>query len=368
MNLSFGPSDHTFVQVYSFTYLVVNILLQPIFFGLLVHRAVQEIKDKFIDLVTISQYALLAIGLVLDTMLSVMLLFNELSGADYMSTIVSTSLFLYYYLNLYIWILMICHIKELNVITQSHNFKSTKKRIYRIEMATSIIPIMSFIILLVVKFFYFHAVWTKGRASPELKSIEVAGIIVDIVLSSVFIIASPIIYYALVKTMKANLYLYYEKQKWRLLWIIMANLLFMVFRVLYAVLSLYNIPVRFISSKGLSIWIQALYITSMVSLSLSHLFLIYFNIKNINFKRYLMEIYKGLEIKNRYEEASIFIKKSRFFKPIDSTIDPDYLQSGSTNSISFDTDTVDTEGRTQEERYSHFSQNYRQIYGKPSSN
>ena len=43
-------------------------------------------------------------------------------------------------------------------------------------------------------------------------------------------------------------------------------------------------------------------------------FVVYFNIRNINFKKYLEATYDGLGIGQHFEEASIFIFKSPFHK------------------------------------------------------
>ena len=56
------------------------------------------------------------------------------------------------------------------------------------------------------------------------------------------------------------------------------------------------------------------FVTYLFILVFSFYFLVYFNIRNINFKKYLQVTYDGLGIGHHFEGASIFIYKSPFYR------------------------------------------------------
>ena len=86
----FGPISNSFVDIYLFIYLLGSVLIHLVFLALLVYYIRCEIRDQYVDFITISQYLLLAIHLELFNVISVMLLFDEIGGLDYMNAIGST--------------------------------------------------------------------------------------------------------------------------------------------------------------------------------------------------------------------------------------------------------------------------------------
>ena len=137
----------------------------------------------------------------------------------------------------------------------------------------------------------------------------------------------------------------------------------------HIILILLHVPKDYYNPKiNLNVWVELLYVISTVGLGITTVLMLYYNInfKHINFKRYLKELYKGLEIKHRYEQASIFIKRSRCAsaknKRERSLFDLGYSHSGNTNVITVDSDSVDSQGNSKEERDSSYCQNYKILH------
>ena len=90
----------------------------------------------------------------------------------------------------------------------------------------------------------------------------------------------------------------------------------MIFMLFYKVLLFGNVPRDlFNPDSSLSPEIKVIATICKIGIFILNPFMIFmnlnFNMKHMNFKRYLKELYKGLEIRHRYEHASIFIKRSR---------------------------------------------------------
>ena len=205
--MGFGPQSFRFLQVYSFSAMLLTVILFIVFLGLLVNQVVKEVRNKYVDFITISQYILLSIYLILNIINAVFILFDYFKMIYFLNATISTSMEAYLYLNFYQWVLMIYHIKQSNQVIDGGDFKSINKKIMRVEVISSLMLTITFVAILVLRIIYWD-----DYGQRDWYRIKQLGIIIDLSTLVVFIVAYPAIYLILVRILKANLNVYSDNK------------------------------------------------------------------------------------------------------------------------------------------------------------
>jgi len=166
----------------------------------------------------------------------------------------------------------------------------------------------------------------------------------------IFVLVSELgLYFLLTRTLKTQLNYYYHKVKYDLLVLTIISIVFFTTQLILKIPSKY-----FNTEPSIIIYIgdfsdvrfttlQFVFVMLIDLFSYAPLYLhIYFNIKNINFKTYLLEIMKGWNIDHYYQNASIFIwiRENRC-PALETTTDsmacqPELITSGLLNSFNSD--------------------------------
>jgi hypothetical protein len=116
--------------------------------------------------------------------------------------------------------------------------------------------------------------------------------------------------------MKAKLNFYYSKKRKALIVLLIANLIYIVLVIFKNVLKLsttldyYELSNSYFGDSTTSSK-KVIYLVTYVLLKMPIFFIVYFGIKDINFKKYLEDIMWGYRIHEFYNEASIFVRMSK---------------------------------------------------------
>jgi hypothetical protein len=130
-----------------------------------------------------------------------------------------------------------------------------------------------------------------------------------------FLVFELLLFFIITKMLKKELNFYYEKKKWDLLILTFASLLFFVVRLLMTIdndyfnlrpdvilyVGNFDEKVNFKTSKFVGIMLFDILSYAPI------IFHAYFNMRNINFKIYLLEIMKGYLVNEHYDRASIYL-------------------------------------------------------------
>ena len=163
-------------------------------------------------------------------------------------------------------------------------------------------------------------IWLQEKTWGEIShGLELWRFIISIAFSLVQVILSTYLYFRLRLLLSKNLYFYYQKQK-RMLWsIYIANVGIVLSFMLLISSDFGKVSHHILFEKGKTpnIYVKVLWLITILLSNSAYCYLIYFNVKNINYKLYLKSMYGGLRINEMGEGSSIFIKNSCFASKYD---------------------------------------------------
>ena len=201
---------------------------------------------------------------------------------------------------------MIGHVVTLNKLMQNFSFNNLKNKLKRMEVILLLLTVLIFTSMLL-----FGLVSVTMIEQPTKKMLERTQILIIMSSKPILLVSFVILYQMLLRTLRKNLYFYYRKQKNKLFVLAVSNIYFFAVSFIINVLEYFNYFEEMLITEGeYHILLNATYVILLWTYYFSYYFVIYYNIKNINFKKYLKDVYTGLRIQHHYEGASIYIVKS----------------------------------------------------------
>jgi len=185
-------------------------------------------------------------------------------------------------------------------------------------------------------------------------------------------VALVVLYFKLIRILKKNLNHYYQTNKTNLRILVIFNFLSLQGLFVANLLKILGIDDRINEElNDFCAFYKVMYTVYSFILNFNIFFFIYFNVKNINFKKYLQATYEGLGIAHRFEGASIFIVKS-CLKPNKvhieikdgqvSVLNPDTTYDCLYNSIHSESDDMSDCGREAQQRA--YTENFLKLHNK----
>ena len=213
---------------------------------------------------------------------------------------------IFFYLNLLCWLLMIGHVVILNKLMLSYTYKQLKVKLRKLEVI--FLSFTVFIFTLLICFFIISASMTQNKTKAIMEKTQFIILICSKILILVLFI---ILYWVLLWILKKNLYFYYMRQKNRLFVLAVSNVYFLTASLVYNILQYLELTDLMVKTHGEHhVLLNICYALLLWPYYFSYYFVIYYNTKNINFMKYLKDVYIGFSIEHEYEGASIFITKS----------------------------------------------------------
>ena len=360
MEVHFGPTENHFEDYFNFIRSLTISLWTAIFMVMFLVRLIQELLSKYIDVVTLIQYAIILIFVGSNLVLHTAILFELDVLIDAYFSVVQILLLMYHWLNLYCWSMMIFHIDQTNRFNHSGDYKSIHKKTIKTE-------IVSFSMILII---HLLPIWVY-IFSPLAISNEIFTIF-HLIYLVLLLLVLVLMYFRLTRTLEKNLNHYYLLNKTNLLVLLLFNALNYLWYIIFWIIVLTGKYDSY--AHGMNDFhtcLKLVYIAYVFLFNFSIYFLAYFNIRNINFKKYLQVTYDGLGIGHYFEGASIFIYKSPFYrqreylKVKDKEIlgrSPNLNRRDLYESIKSESDSLSDSQK--ERNYSSYAENYLKLHNK----
>ena len=303
MELQFGPTSNDFKGNFFFVLRISDVIVTLSFLILFTGRLIQELLWKYIDVVTLFQYAIILFYVGSNFIFSIIQLFTQVEYAYELFTVNRILLFLYFWLNLFCWHMMVFHIEQLNGVNDGQQYQEIRKRIRKSEailfgvmVAIHLIPVWVITVLPISLNTKPFVIWLLAHCC-------------------ILLVLLLLLTFKLHRTLRRNLYYYYIGKKNNLLVLLMFNIMIFLGYIGFWALLLRNNFDTYVHNRDTLTTAEKVFYYFIITMTNFNLFfVVYFNIRNINFKKYLEATYDGLGIGQHFEEASIFIFKSPFHK------------------------------------------------------
>jgi len=306
MMLKLGPRSGSFTDIYDFMTDWLSLLTILWFMVLIFIRLMKEIRSKWIDLVTITQYTTLLVFWVICTYQILVFQLFDMEYSILLTNVRQVLVILYFYLNLFWWALMIFHIHQVHKLVDWHHYAHFQKRVAFVEKCTA-----SAIALILLLVSVFLGIAYPSWWSSFSEEFQLLGFIIQILISVIFIVSCIYLYVKLKRTLNNNLNHYYHMNETKILILAILNILNFLNTIVISSLVIWEVEIgSYEPSDHWTRFFIVLYLIYEWVYNLGFFFLVYFNVKNINFKLYLEVVYNGLGITQHFASASIFIKKS----------------------------------------------------------
>jgi len=269
---------------------------------------------------------------------------------------------IYFYLNLFCWYMMKQHVDSVNTLRLGYSYRDIKNKMRRKEIIC-LIGIILVILPLVT--FALVSEFHKEKDTKELMG--QVQLVILMSLKAIYILLFVIIYNFLKRTLRKNFHFYYQKIKYKLFVLALTNIYFFIVSIMFNVLQYLNLIEKMLETgERYSILLNITYVLLLWSYYLAFFFVIYFNIKNINFKKYLKDVYVGLDIEKHYDGSSIFIVKTCWISETLTSEKASFIKAVESDSddgdFSYDSDDEEMDLSKKIKKLTEFKSQYNQLH------
>ena len=325
---------------------------------LMVYRLIHEVKREYIDYFKIIQYVNIIMHSFFTTL--ALIIFLCFPKADLYSVkylyLFDVNTFWFTMINQLCWLTLIMHLREYRHVMKGGDYREAKANILRFEKRAIFALISVYILITWVLFTILildlgigcPSFVQDGESSNPLSDACKASLVFQDmlyyskgILYFVFIVTQLTLFFLLRKYLKRNLYYYYTKTRTSLIiitWVSILSLLTTAVMVLNDFSTYIDIVSMDSTSKiSFSNKSRILHIALIVAIKATFYTFVLYNVKNINFRQYLLDVMIGWEIQRYYGSASLFIRRSPIYINCDdlSTVESSAKITGPDNYLNF---------------------------------
>lgn len=303
---------------------------------IVIYRLRVAFKSQYIDTFKISQWVWAIIMTSTWVLTRLILIFARSNFMFWvrLNILVQSFIFFFHLTNQFLWIAMNIHLSNYWHVTKE-TYPQARIRVRRKEIILKVVYIVyvtfmlsSQITLALVQLFN-EWIYPKDGRFVERHDVgiwefyhvyERVILYFENFMQWFYIVSNIIIFILLTRLMRKHLNYYYNKKLWSLVLIIVSSSVYWVCRFFnFNTIEYFNSNIYVIHyldnpddySTGQVIWIMF----ANILITIPIIFYITFNIRNINFSKYLWVLMRGDQIVEFFEEASIYAKKRTVKNP-----------------------------------------------------